>query len=321
MINRHIIGKEVLTLAVIAALVMAAVAFFVDTPAVLPADAGLCFPSPDQWKFPAFFRWLFNTALIGAVAVLLSTLNKEYRLIPGSDTIFLGMFLIMAVSNVWISGLFTTSSILAVVNLICMLMLFSCYDRYNSTKDLFVIGTLMSFGSMFQYAFIFMAPVYLIGAIIMKCFDIKVLIAYLMGLAAPYWIVLGFGIVSPDAIHFTRPTHIFAFVSKGDMVVGFLNVGLTVALGVLLTLSNTFNAYTGNSKKRACNAVINLLGIFLLACMIFDFENLVVYLSSAYFITAFQLGKLFETGNLRRPEFWLLGITAVYLILYILMLI
>lgn len=318
MVRSSIMGKDGLTLAVIASLVMTAVAFFVDTPPLLTADAGICFPSPNNWPMPAGLGWIFNTAMIGVTALLLSILNKEYRIVPNSDSVFLEMFLILAVSNVWISGIFTASSIMAVINLACILILFSCYDRNNSSKDIFLIATMMSIGSMFQYAFIFIAPVFLIGTFIVKCFDIKVLAAYLMGLIAPYWIILGFGIVAPGELHFPSLSNIFTFASENDMFFGLLNVWLTIGIGILLSLANSMQTYAGNSKKRACNAVLNVLGIFILLCIIFDFANLVTYLATAYFFTAIQIGRIFELGNIRRPEMWLLGIFLIYLILFIL---
>lgn len=315
-------GKEGFALAVIAALAMAAVAFFVDRPASLQADTGICFPSPDKWGFSPFWGWFLNSVILAAVCVALSSLNKEYRIVRGSDTVLPGMFLIMAASNIWVSGMFTSTGIIALANIACIMILFSCYGKYNATKDLFVIASILSAGSMIEYAFLFMMPVYLIGAIIVKCFDIKALAAYIMGLIAPYWIVVGLGIVPIDSISFPHLSNVFgSFASKGDMLFGFLNVGITAFIGFALAFMNSVRFYTGNSRKRGFNAVINLLGGFILLCMIFDFENLLAYLATGYFITAIQLGNLFEGGNIRKGEWWLLGLSALYAAGFVMMIV
>ena len=116
--------------------------------------------------------------------------------------------------------------------------------------------------------------------------------------------------------------HVFSgFATKSDLVVGLINVGVTAAIGLLVALMNSVGFYTGNSKKRGFNAVISLLGAFVLFCMVFDFENLLAYLTTAYFIAAVQLGILFERGNIRRGEWWLLGLSLAYLAGFVLMIV
>lgn len=311
---RQVMGKEGLALAAVVSLAMAAVAFFISPSYSLDAVAGLCFPSPANWGLSAGLGWWFNIILLGATCALLSSLNKEYHIVPGSDTVALGMFLLMVTSNIWTSSMLTSTGIMAIANLVCIMMLFGCYDNRNATKDLFVIGTILSFGSMIQYGFVFMMPVYIIGAIILKCFNFKALTAYLMGIAAPYWIFIGFGIVDPQSISFPSLSHVFEnIVSKSDLLIGVLNILFTALLGVVLTFLNSVKVYTGNSKKRACKTVLNVLGLFTLLCVIFDFENVMAYLATLYAITAVQMGNMFQSGNVTFSRYWLLGISALYI--------
>lgn len=322
MLRREIMGKNGLALAVIASLAMAAVAFFVDAPVSMLPDTGLCCASPNSWGLRPGLGWFLNTLFLALACVILADLNKRYHLVPGTDNVTIGMFLIMAASNVWVSGIFTSTGIMAIVNLVCVAVLFGCYNKHNATKDLFIIASILSFGSMIQYGFVFLMPVYLIGAIIMKCFDFKVICAYLMGLVAPYWIVLGFGLVAPGEIGFPRLSHVFeSIASNTDIFFGLLNVALTSFIGVILALLNSIRVYSGNTKKRACNAVINLLGVFILACLVFDFENMIAYLATLYLIVAIQLGNMFELGNVRRGELWLLLLSALYIAGFVMMIV
>lgn len=313
MVHRHAMGKEGLALAVIASLAMTAVAFFIDAPAPLQGDTGICFPSPNGWGLSPVWGWLLNTLLLAVTAGMLYGANKEYGLVKGTDTVFVSLFLIMATSNVWVSGLFSTTAMLAIINIGCMMILYGCYRQNNVTKDIFVIGSILSVGSMFQYAFIFMTPVYLIGTIMLKCFNLKVVPAYLMGLIAPYWVVLGFGIADIDSLRIPDLQHVFDRLgSKSDMLVGMLNIGLTLTIGLLLGLSNAVKLYAGNSRRRLMVMSLNLLGAVTAVCMIFDFDNLTAYLATIYMVTAVQIGILFESSGFPGEKWWLLGLSALY---------
>lgn len=320
MVHRHVMGKEGMTLAVIASLAMAAVAFFVDTPSALSGDMGICFPSPNGWGMPPLWGWIFNLSALLVACATLYGVNKEFTIVQGSDTVLLGMFLIMATSNTWVSGILTSSGIMALANLICLMVLFGCYRKRNASQEIFVIGSILSVGSMIQYAFIFMIPVYLIGSIMLKCFNFKAFIAYLMGLAAPYWVGIGLGIIPLDA--FTMPTlsNLFdGYATKSGLLVGLLNVGVSVTIGLILALSNGVRLYAGNTQRRLYNMVVNLLGFVAAVCMTVDFNNMVAYMATSYMITAIQLGNLFALRNVHRGSLGLFILSLIYIGSFVLM--
>lgn len=303
MVHRHVMGKEGLTLAVIASMAMTAVAFFVGS-------------------HGTFWSWAANTALLGVTAVMLSIVNKEFRIVNGSDTILIGMFLVLSSSNVWTSGLFTSSGFMALVNLICIYILFGCYRQRNATREIFIIGTILSIGSIFEYAFIFMMPLYILGALMVKCLSVKAVIAFIMGILAPYWIAVGFGLLPPESLKFPELSNVFGvFASKSDMFVGLLNVGITLLITLMLALTNSVRLYAGNSKRRIFNMVINVMGIATLICMIFDFDNLTTYLVTLYLVMAVQLGNLFELRNIHRGGWWLLSLSLLYAAGFVMMII
>lgn len=320
--HRHVMGKEGMTLAVIAWLAMTAVAFFVDMPRTPAADTGICFPSPDTWRLIPFWGWLINTLLVATVAILISVINKEYRIVSGSDTVLTGMFLILTGSNIWTSGMLTSSVCVALVNLLCISVLFGCYRRRNVARELFVLATILSVGSMFEYALVFMIPVYIIGAAMTKCLTIKSFIAFLMGLAAPWWIGLGFGIIPFDSLKLPQLSHVFgAITSKHDLFIGLLNIGVTLLIAFMLALANAVKLYAGNSRRRIFNMVINVLGLVILVCMIFDFANLPAYLTTLYLVSSVQLANEFELRNVSHGAWWIAGISAMYIGAFVLMIV
>lgn len=316
-----VMGKEGLALAMIVALAMFLTAYFAGTPLSLTGQTGLCLPSPNEWglKFPA--GWAINLLIVVAVTVALYFANKKYTFVPGSDTVLTGMFMVMVASNSWMSGMLTTSGMMALANVTCLSVLFGCYRKRNATQELFAIATILSLGCMIQYAFAFMIPVYIIGAIMLKCFSFKALIAFLLGLAAPFWVGVGLGLIPPEAFRMPAITSIFdSTASKSDLFFGLINVAVTVVLGFILALNNAVRLYAGNTQRRLYNAVINLLGFVSVACMAADFNNMLVYLDTIYLITAVQLANLFALWDVNRGWLWLLSLGALYVAGFMLML-
>lgn len=315
-------GKEGMSLAVVAAIAMAVVAFCIErvTPSV--ADTGICALSPDIWGLSRFWGWMLNLVLLIIATGTLSWLNKEYRIVNGTDMVISGMFMLMASSNIWVSGMLTSTLFVAIINLVCLGMLFGCYRQVNATREIFVIGTIIAIGSMFEYSLLFMAPVYIVGAIMLKCFSFKALIAFLMGIVAPYWIGVGFGWIQIDSFKMPEFEHVFAdTVDKRELLVGMLNICLTVVLGLFLGFSNSVRLYAGSSRRRVFNLVIDLLGVVCVLGMIFDFKNITAYIATVYMVTGIQLGNFFGLSSIYRAGWWLAGLSTVYISGFVLMLI
>lgn len=320
MVHRHVMGREGMTLAAIASMVMAAVAFFVGIPGTLMGGSGICLPSPNEWGLNALWGWILNLGILVAVTLTLYAANRQFTFVQGSDTVLTGMFVIMATSNVWVSGMLSTSAIMALANIVSLLILFGCYRSRNATQEIFVIATILGLGSMIQYSFIFMLPVYLIGAILMKCFNVKVLCAFVMGICAPYWVGLGLGIITLEEFRMPEFTNIFeGYASKSGIFFGLLNIAVSMSAGLLLALNNGVKLYAGNTQRRLYNVVINLLGIVVAICMILDFNNLIVYLVTAYMVVAVQLGNLFALWSIHRGWIWILSISLCYIAGFIMM--
>lgn len=321
MMHRHAMGKEGLILSIIAAIVMVAGVYIFACPAQVTGELGIFLPSPNLWNLSPFLSHLLTLTMIAATTILLYVANKKYTFVTGSDTVFMGMFLVMCSSNVWLSDRFSSSFIFAIANVICLMILFDCYRKSNATQELFLIATIISLGSMIQYAFLALIVVYLLGAVMLKCFSFRGLIAFGMGLVAPYWVAIGLGIVPYTNFRMPEFSIIFnSAYSAGGILVSMINIGLTCIVGLIIALNNMVKLYAGNTQRRLNNMVINLLGVVSLICMLVDFNNIIAYLATIYMIVAIQLAHLFTLWNIRRAPVWLLIISLLYVGGYVLML-
>lgn len=307
-------GHEGMLLAALISVALIAIAYFLGAPPRLSGDMGICFPSPNEWGLTPLWGWLSNAGVLLVTTLTLYAFNRQFNVVQGSDTVLTGVFAIMVSTNLWISGSLSSSGLLALSNLLCMTLLLGCYRKNRAAQELCVIGTIISLGSMIQYAFIFMIPVYIVGAALMKCLKFKTFIAYLMGLAAPYWVAVGLGIVGLS--DFTTPTisNLFeGYVTRPQLFAGLVNVGLTALVSMILALTNMVKLYAGNTQRRLNNLCIDILGLAALLAVIFDAQNMVAYLGTLYLVAAVQIANLFALRNVYQGGRWIAAICVAYI--------
>lgn len=319
MTRQEATGKWGLLLAAMIAAAMSASAFFAGSPQPLTGAPGICLPSVNVWGLTPLASWIINLLLMFGCAGMLAILNKTYNFVPGNDTLLPAAFLVAVSSIPWVSGILTSSIILALANLICMSVMFGSYRSGNATQPVFLIATILSFGSMIQYAFVFMIPVYIVTGLLLKCFRLKELIALVMGLVAPYWMGVGLGIISPDAFSMPSFANLFDnFHSRGGLFFGIVNIATVVLVSFILSLQNIVTLYAGNSRRRLFTMAFNVLGIMCAVCMMVDFNNLTAYIATTFTVAAVALADFFALRYLPRPRLWLLIPLLFFITLFIL---
>ena len=306
-------GQGVLFAAILIAAVMSAVGFFTGPQTQLSGRMGLCLPSPNLWPLIPEVSWTLNLAFIVLTAFGLYLANKAYTFIPNPSIVVISAFVVMCCSNPWISGMLTSSVIMAAVNLYCISLTFGSFKERNASQCFFLIATMLSIGSMFQYAFVFMAPVYIAIGITLKCFRFRELLALLMGLVAPYWVSIGLGLIPPESINIPTFTNLFeGYSSKMELFSGTVNLSVTALFALLFGLNNLVKLYAGNSRRRLFNTSLNLMGIACVAMMAIDFNNMTAYMATFYMIAAVQFANVFALWNVKSWKIWLPVAAALY---------
>lgn len=315
------IGRLGMAVIAVVAAAMCALSFFLAPKGSLTGEMGICLHSPNLWPLDPLVSWIINT---GCLALLVSGawfLNRHYNFIRTTQPVLPAMFLILAASCPWITYHLSASTLVCGVNLMSLSVLFSCYRSRNATQEMFVIGTFYSIGSMCQYAFLpFLLPI-VGGAIAMKCFRMRELLAMGMGLLAPYWIALGFGIVSPEDFTIPELSNLFnGFAQTDELFVLMLSVGVAIFFGLMLGLNNAVKLYAGNSRVNSLNFTIDLVGLTAVACVLVDFSNMTAYLASLYFTVAVQVANLCALWQIRREWLVVTVPAIIYTAFFIVML-
>ena len=320
MIKYKTIGPGGFAGAILLTLLLTALLYFTGGFNVIEGNLGVCLPSPDLWNIPREWSWGINLALVIVCGVGLIFFNKAYSVIQTADMVLPSMFLVLTACTPWAGGPLGSSSLMAVINLICLSAIFACYKSRNATQQVFTVATMLSVGSMFQYAFIFLMPGYILIGLMMKCFRIKEFIAFILGIAAPYWIAIGMGLIPLEAFHLPSFSTLFDKVTPGsELLIGCVTLGFTALVGVIMALNNAVKLYAGNSQRRLYNNAIAVLGLICVAGMILDFNNLPTYLATFFITIAVQIANTFALWNIRRGHLWLWGITVIYVTIFLVM--
>lgn len=307
-------GKEVFVIAVIIMIMNALITFFYSPAEHLTGDLGLCLPSANHWNIEPTLSVIINNVAILGISVALIFYNKVYDIIKDTGQMFSSMFLILVSSLPWMLAGVNSSLIVLAVNLFGIWILSSTYRRDNATQEMFAIATMLSLGSMIQYAFLLFIPAYLLAAFVMKIFRVKEVLAFILGILAPYWTVIGLGLVSPADFRIPTLTNLFSgFAPPSDIFIVMLNIGSTMVLGILLMLNTIVRLYAGNSRSYSLYNLFNIIGFASAIFIIVDFNNLMAYISTFYLMMALQIAYLFSFRLMRHPIILYLVFVAIYL--------
>ena len=296
--NRDTMGKKGFAGAIATAILMSATSFLAGAPIPLQTEAGLCLPSPGAWDI-----------ITGSIYIL----NKNYAFVPGNDMTLPGLLAVMSFSCPWVAGTLNSSTILLAANTAILSIAFTCFKQRNATRELFAIATILSLGTMVQYAFIFMIPAYIAIAASLKCLRFKETIAFILGLVAPYWVGVGLGIIPLSDFSMPDISGLFSGIEAKRSMLAGLTACAATALGALVGgLYNSVKLYAGNSQRRLYNICFNILGVLCAVCIVIDFDNMPAYIGTLYLVAAVQFSDIFALHNIRHRSWWLAGLCTLY---------
>ena len=315
--NQSITSSTGFIVAVAALLVMAVMSFDYMTDIALESDYGICLKSVKDWQMPHFLSWSLNILSFGISALLVLWLNKEFRFIHDSTKLFATAFIFLSATNPWLTCSFSAQSLFTPLTLVATFVLFSQFGKRNATEGMFITFSTLSAGSIFQYSFALMIPIFLIATMYLNTLRIKEICAAILGIIAPYWIALGFGLI--DFNDFRMPdlqTIFFADFINDISIWMLLNVALTSLLTLLLALSNSIKVFATNSQTRAYNSILNLFAFALFWYIIFDFVNMATYIPLLNLMAGILLAHFFVINPMRRGALFIATAVAVYVTLF-----
>ncbi len=309
-------GAPGLLLAAIVWLILSITSMAGDAPAIAESR-GVILPAPSQWGMPYTLSCILNLAATALCASGLWIINKAFNILPG--LLFSTLFLCLCGTFPQLNAGLSPSLLTALIVLLCTYMLFKLYGRRNATTACLSLFSILSWGSMMQSACLLLMPIFLLGTVFLQVCRPREFIASLLGIITPYWIVLGFGIVSPEQLHFELPLNITHIAGDPQMLIGLLVTAGVAALAlIMLMLYNALHMLSAGVKMRAYHSFVNLLGFACIWFMLFDTANFLTYLATMLLSLSFVATRTFTIS--RSPRAWVLpaSLCAIFIILYFL---
>mgnify|MGYP001115932613 CR=1 FL=1 len=140
----------------------------------------------------------------------------------------------------------------------------------------------------------------------MRIFNARSLVAAVLGVLTPWWLLLGFGIISPSDIAIPSFVSIFSVIDHEDTLLLMVTMGITT-FALLKPI-----AY--NARARAVNGTFTVLALLTVICACADYRNIISYVPMLNFCASMEITHYFSTHRGEKsfiPVFILLAAYAV----------
>lgn len=277
----------------------------------------VAFASPSGWISDSWLSMWVDMALIAGTGMLMIAINRSFNLLRTLSVYFAAFFMLATASTPIVAGQFGGAVLLAIVVLLAMWIMYTIYAVRASSRRVFLVFFLLGCGAMVQYAFLLYAPVFLIGLGQMRILKFKKIIATLLGLITPAWIVWGLGLLPLPAlpvIEFTPPSMLLSTPGGWPFLI---TVAFSLCLGFLTGMVNLIKIIGFNSQARAYNGLLMLISIATGVFAIINFTNLAFYVILLNACVAFQVGHFFRFTSMRRGYLFVTSFMVIYFGLYL----
>lgn len=304
---------------VAAAIMIAATALLM--PSLSPEkEFGICFSVPTD-LMPPLLGCGVNAILIVVAVILSFVCNKKHSFVKRTEALLPTTMIVLLASNPVNTSYLGTPIVMLIVNLLCLDIMMRAYNSENATTTMFAVATYLSLGSMVEYAFLPMMIVYPIMAMIDKILRVKEIVAYLMGIVAPYWVAIGLGLVSFSDFQLPQFLVNPPTADGNYLLMVFISLGTLALVELIMSLNNAMLIYGGNMKFRRFNKMINLLGYSCALLMLIDFDNFGAYASTFCFAGSVQISNFFAMRRIPQSPIWLWGLLSLFMAFFVFMLI
>ena len=316
-INGFLNGRQFFILTAVLLIALTWVASYGGRLPMQGSTSGVCFSSASVLGIaPAVSMTLNLLGLIG-ICVLLTFLNKTYSFIRDVTYIFASSFMLLGVACPYVSTHLYDGTLLCLVTLALAFLLFGTYQSPYPQRRVFLISAILSSCCMFQYAFVYLIPVFFFGFLQMRAMLVRSALAMLFGLITPFWIVLGTGWVEIDALRPPEWVNIWnnLDLSQSGFLIG--TVGVTAFVTLVLLVRNVLQIINYKMQVRAYNGFFLVLTICTMIVMAVDYNNIFVYLPVLNVCFAVQMGHAFTIKKYLRRYIAYLLFVAVCIGVYV----
>lgn len=275
--------------------------------------SGNSFAPPETASVNSSVSWMSRpvvnsfgmAALLSSLALLISggimALNdRSFNILRSPARMDVGLFVFAACAASGALGFSMTGCILCVTVLLCLMIMYTTYYRVNANRRVFLVFFLLSAGSVLQYSFAAFIPVMLVGCRQMRCLNFRSVLAAIIGIVTPYWILWGFGVMSID--DFMPPRIVWPSLSVFSTftVPQLISIFTAVITALLAMIYNLVQMLGRNARTRAFNGILASLTFWTVLMTVIDFGHALSFMPLLCAFAAMQLTLFFVTNQNKR---------------------
>jgi len=287
--GRMITGIPGLIFSVLLAFALGVVAYL-GPPLPDASGCGFFFHGPEGWGIPSGISFFLEWIVLGISAIAIVLLKGRFNFIPTLTKLPASLFIIMAGADPRLSTHLCTASLFALANIVSLWLLFSRYGKQRAEESLFFIALVFSAGSMFDYAFLPMIPVYAISAGLLKLLTLRSLSAMILGVATPWWILFGLDFPTLPTVLMPDWGGVFSLLSPQAGLASLIMVGFCAVAGTVFTLSNSISLMSAGTATRHMINAIGISAFTVLILTLLSITGFTPYIAALYLFFAFEAG-------------------------------
>lgn len=299
------------------AVLLGVIAFLDGEISPLGGPIGIGITPPREWPGSPLSSLLTSLACTASMGVLMLYINREYNIFRSLTSLVAGLFFIMQTALPPVMCSFYSGDMMGVMILIGIVLLFSGWSDPESQRRVFLLFFLISLAGFTDLSYLLYIPVFLIGLFQMRIFTLRNLLAALLGLITPPWILFGFGALNLDNLHMPRIIVEWSLFHSPEVIHALTVTGFTITLAIGFSIVNLLKILSYNSRVRAYNGFLTLMLAFTGIFSIINFNNFAFYIPMLNCLTAYQIAHFFTYRRTRRSYIPILLIIAVYICFYL----
>lgn len=282
----------------------------------IAGNRGTALPSANCWVADADVSMWLGIAANIAVIGLMVLVNRRYNLLRNLSMLFAALYAIMQAAIPDLTGQFYTGPLLAAVVMTCISLMFGCYARPWKRRRVFMVFFLLSAGAATQYSFAVYIPVMALACWQMRIISPRTVIAAVLGLVTPWWMLLGLGIVPPSDVHLPEIASLLSTIDFNDGMQLATAVLLGAVVFIAAVVLDFFRTMAYNARSRSYNGVIIITGFFTILAMAIDYNNVASYVPVLNMCASLQAAQFFIIHRSDRSWIGIACVLAIYTALY-----
>lgn len=262
------------------------------------AGNGIFFEMPTVLVEPGLPSALLNVACLVGIGALMLLINKVFSFVRSMTCIFVSAFFLLELAVPVTSSVFNTGTALCLILVLEVLTLFASYEDLHSQGRIFLTMVILAAACLWQWAFVILIPAFALGFLYMRAMDFRGFLAMLLGLATPFWIVIGLGIVNP--LTDFKPLEINAVWDTLDLSQMRLLItwaAVVAVLAIVLTVMNLMTILNYRLQFRVYNAFFIIVTLLSVVAMCVDYRDMLVFLPLLNLCLAIQIAHSFTLSN------------------------